>query len=322
MRINTTLPTYCTGDRRVPAETIRTWARRADDAGIGGLWAIDHLVEPPTYRTSVLDPLVAFAHAAAVTGEMDFGTSILLLPLRRTANVASRVATLQHLVDGDLTLGVGVGYVEKEFEAAGVPMTERGPRLSEGIEVLQALLAGEASYSGRFHDFEEVRIDPVPEHSPSILAGGDSIIEDGERTVPRPIVDRVVRAGGWIAPPSNPGKIAEEWSLIADQVRERGIDPGSLDRVVLNYVHLVEGDSKTVRAEQRDVFEDLFGPSRGFAHAEEHCLVGAIDEVVERLQAYEEIGFEKAIAGPAASDPDTLDRQLDLLVDRVLPRFE
>jgi alkanesulfonate monooxygenase SsuD/methylene tetrahydromethanopterin reductase-like flavin-dependent oxidoreductase (luciferase family) len=96
----------------------------------------DHLVEPPTYRTSVLDPLVAFAHAAAVTGEMDFGTSILLLPLRRTANVASRAATLQHLVDGDLTLGVGAGYVEKEFEAAGVPMTERGPRLSEGIEIV------------------------------------------------------------------------------------------------------------------------------------------------------------------------------------------
>lgn len=107
-----------------------------------------------------------------------------------------------------------------------------------------------------------------------------------------------------------------------DQVIERGIDPGSLDRVVLNYVHLVEGDSKTVRAEQRDVFEDLFDPSRGFAHAEEHCLVGTIDEVVERLQAYEEIGFEKAIAGPAASDPKTLDRQLDLLVNRVLPLFE
>ncbi|WP_435181372.1 LLM class flavin-dependent oxidoreductase [Halorussus sp. AFM4] len=321
MQIDTTIPTYCSGDQLVPAEAIRTWARRAERAGIECLWAIDHLVNPPTYRTSVLDPLVVFAHAASVTDGMDFGTSVLLLPLRRTATVASQVATLQHLIDGDLTLGVGAGYVDKEFEAAGVPKAERGPRLNEGIEVLQALFAGESSYDGQFHTFDGVQIDPIPEEPPRILAGGNSNVADGERTIPEPIIDRILRAGGWIAPPSHPERLDKEWSLIARRVSDRGVDPDSLTRVVLNYVHLVEGTPETTTAEQRAAFEDLFSPSRGFEHAAEHCLTGTIDEVVEQLKRYEEIGFDRAIAGSVAHDPDVLDGQIALFADRVLPAF-
>jgi len=324
MRLGTTIPTYCTGDQLVPSHTIERWARRAEEIGFDGLWAPDHIVKPDLYNTSVLDPLSALNYAAAVTDDVDLGTSILILPLRRTANVASQALTLQHLAGGTLTLGLGIGYVPEEFEVTGVPMRERGPRLSEGIEVLQALFDGETSFDGRFHTFEDVRIDPVLETPPELLAGGSSTHdEDGDRTMARPQLDRIIDAGGWIAPPSHPEKAAAEWDLISEHARRNDVDPESLDRVMLNYAHLADASSSSdARAEQRSVFEELFSPKRGFEHAEEHCLVGTVDEIVDRLEAYAEIGFDEVILGAAASDSAVLDRQLDRFADRLLPRID
>jgi alkanesulfonate monooxygenase len=323
MRLGTTIPTYCTDDHLVPERAIDRWVRRAEEVGFDGLWALDHIVKPDLYNTSVLDPLSALHYAAALTDDIDLGTSILILPLRRTANVASQALTLQHLAGGDVTLGLGAGYVPAEFEVTGVPMNERGPRLNEGIEALGALFEGEASFEGRFHSFEDIRIDPVTSTPPGILAGGDSKPDgDGGRTIPTPILDRILEAGGWIAPPSHPKKARTEWELIAEYARSEGVDPGSLDRVMLNYTHLAGADAASeVRAEQRRVFEGLFSPKRGFDHAEEHCLVGTTDDVLERLEAYEEIGFDQVLLGAATHDASALDDQMTRLSERILPSF-
>lgn len=324
MRLGTTIPTYCTETHRVPQSTIDRWIRQAESVGFDGLWVLDHLVKPDLYNTSVLDPLSTLTYAASVTNEIDLGTSILILPLRRTANVASQALTLQYLAGGNLTLGVGAGYVPEEFEVTGVPMSERGPRLTEGIAVLQALFEGEASFDGRFHTFDQVKIDPVLENPPVLLAGGDSTTDDSdERLIPRPILDRILQAGGWIAPPSNPDKATAEWELISEYARSNDVDPESLDRVMLNYVHVPRSSSESeTRSEQRAVFEDLFSAKRGFEHAKEHCLVGTTEEISERLEAYEAIGFDEVILGAAATDSDSLDGQLERLSDQILPLFE
>jgi alkanesulfonate monooxygenase SsuD/methylene tetrahydromethanopterin reductase-like flavin-dependent oxidoreductase (luciferase family) len=323
MRLGTTIPTYCTGDQLVPSPAIDRWVRRAEGIGFDGLWVLDHIVKPDLYNTSVLDALSALNYAAGITDDIDLGTSIYILPLRRTAAVASQALTLQHLANGDVTLGLGIGYVPEEFEVTGVDMRERGPRLTEGIEVLQAFFDGETSFDGEFHEFTDVRIDPVLDDPPDILAGGGSTQDDdGERTVPRPILDRILDVGGWIAPPSHPEKAAAEWDLISEHARRNDVDPESLDRVMLSYAHVPDAAASDPRSEQRRVFEELFSPKRGFDHAEQHCLVGSVDEITDRLEAYEEIGFDEIILGAAASDPDTLDTQLDRFEEQLLPRFE
>ena len=324
MRLGTTIPTYCTGDQLIPAGAIESWARQAESIGFEGLWVLDHLIKPDLYKTSVLDPLSTLNYAAAVTEKIDLGTSILILPLRRTANVASQALTLQHLAGGDVTLGLGAGYVPDEFEATNVPMRERGPRLTEGIAVLQALFEGTASFDGKFHSFRNIQIDPVLDNPPDLLAGGDSNPgESGERLIPRPILARILDAGGWIAPPSHPDKAAAEWDVIKQYALDQDVDPESLERVMLNYTHLTEAPSKTdAHAEQRSVFQDLFTPKRGFDHAKEHCLVGTIDDVIDRLEAYQEIGFDEVILGAAAHEPAILDRQLNLFSTQLLPRFD
>ncbi|MFB6069639.1 MAG: LLM class flavin-dependent oxidoreductase [Halanaeroarchaeum sp.] len=322
MQIGTTVPTSCTEPSLVPRESIAEWSRRAEAAGFAGLWALDHLVVPPTYRTSMLDPLSALGFVAGHTSTVDLGTSILLLPLRRTATVASSAQTINHLTGGRLTLGLGAGYVEKEFEVAGVPIEERGPRLSEAIDVLKVLFAGEASFQGRFHDFDDVRIDPVTDPPPRLLAGGNSNVGDGGRTMPDPMLERILESGGWIAPPSSPAKLEAETEIIDAYARERSVDPATLDRVLLSYTHLVDPDAAAdPREEQRTAFEQYFSDRRGFEYAEEHALVGTVDEVLERLERYRAIGFDQVIVGPATSDPAELPVQMDLLSEHVLPEF-
>lgn len=321
MDLGTLVPTHCTGELRVPSDTIRTWARAAERAGFAGLWALSHPVEPPIYNTAVLDPLTVLGHVAGVTDDVPLGTSVLLLSMRRPANVVSMAATLRHLADRPVTLGVGAGNNPKEFEVTGVPMEERGPRLTEGIEILDALFRGEASYEGRFVSFEDVRVDPVLDDPPGLLAGGTSTVVAGERRFPEPVLDRIVRTDGWIAAPTPPEQVATELELVRRRVADEGGDPDSLRVVELQYTHLVDDDPDAVEAEQAETFREFYGPNRGFEHARENCLVGSIEEIHERLAAYEELGVDEVIVGPAAHDPDALERQMDLLRDRVLPEF-
>lgn len=321
MELGTLVPTHCTGELRVPSDTIRKWARDAEDAGFAGLWALSHPVEPPIYNTAVLDPLTVLSHVAGVTNEIPIGTSVLLLSMRRPANVVSVAASLQHLADRSVTLGVGAGNNPKEFEVTGVPMEERGPRLTEGIEIMNALFEGEASYQGRFTSFENVRVDPVLDDPPGILSGGTSKIVDDERQFPDPVLDRILLTDGWIISPTPPEQMATELELVREHAADEGVDPDSLRFVELQYTHVVDDDPDAIEDEQSETFREFYGPNRGFEHARDNCLVGSIDEIREQLAAYEDLGIDEVIVGPAAHEPDSLDRQMELISERLLPQF-
>jgi alkanesulfonate monooxygenase SsuD/methylene tetrahydromethanopterin reductase-like flavin-dependent oxidoreductase (luciferase family) len=319
MDIGTQLPAYSTGERRLAPDTIRDWARGAEAAGFTDLWAIDHLVKPHTYSTAVLDPIVSLSHAAAVTEEIRLGTGVLILPLRRTAPAAKRILTLQHLADRPVTLGVGAGYNHLEFEVAGVPRSERGPRLSEGVEVLKELLEpGAASFGGRFHSFEDIDVDPEPSAPIEILSGGGSKSEDGERHIIDPILRRILAVDGWVAQPTQPPKLREEIGIIDDYARDQGVDTDEIQKAVVTYSHLVKGND--VNAEQQRAFTDLFG-SDGYGRAKEHLLVGSIDEIIDQLQAYSDIGVDKVIVGPPSTRAEDYECQLELFTKEILPSF-
>ena len=107
-----------------------------------------------------------------------FGTGVYLLPLRHPTPVAKQVSTLDHLTEGRFIFGVRVGgEFPREYEACGVPLGERGARLSESIVVLRKLWTGEpASHDGRFFKFENIPMQPPPRQpgGPPIWAGGRS----------------------------------------------------------------------------------------------------------------------------------------------------
>ena len=125
----------------------------------------------------ILDPCSSWPRPRWWT-RLQLGTAVYLLPLRHPTPVAKQVSTLDHLTEGRFIFGVGVGgEFPKEYEACGVPIGERGARLSESLAVLRALWSGRpASYKGRFFQFEEVAMQPPPRQAggPPIWCGGRS----------------------------------------------------------------------------------------------------------------------------------------------------
>ena len=149
------------------------WSNWSTGCGYDSLWVGDHV----SFAVPVLDPLLQLAQAAVVSRRLTLGTSVYLLPLRHPAPVAKQVATLDHLTEGRLIFGVGVGgEFPKEYEVCGVPHNERGARLAEGIAVLRKLWSGEkASHTGRFYGpFTDVPMRPPPRQpgGPPIWCGG------------------------------------------------------------------------------------------------------------------------------------------------------
>jgi probable F420-dependent oxidoreductase len=135
-------------------------AARVEQLGFDSLWMPDHL----SFTQPILDPSTVLGIYAARTERIWLGTGVFLLPLRHPALVAKQAASLDWLSGGRLVLGIGVGgEFPREFEAAGVPLRERGARTNEAIPILRALWAGKAPPTdGRFFKVPPTPIEPPP----------------------------------------------------------------------------------------------------------------------------------------------------------------
>jgi probable F420-dependent oxidoreductase len=153
---------------------FREIAQQAEALGYDSVWAGDHV----SYRKPILDVVVALTTFAAATERITIGAGVVLLPLRPPAVVAKEFASLDYLSGGRVILGIGVGGEgEKDFEAVGVDVTERGARTNEAMRALRVLFGeGPATFRGRFSSFEDVRIEPGPAQpgGPPLWVGGRS----------------------------------------------------------------------------------------------------------------------------------------------------
>lgn len=316
MQLGVAPPTFATDGWRLPASRLKGFARRAEDDRYGGVWVTEHLLQPPDRNYSRLDPLATVGTLAGVTETIPVGTSVLLLPMRDPVLVAQRVATLQHLSEDRLTVGVGSGWVRAEYDAVGVPFEERGERLSEGLEVIRALLSGEeTTFHGEFYDVDGVRLEPPVSRPPRLLVAGSGVERDDEYRVPGPVKERIRRhADGWLAAPRPPSVLETEWNDIADHLEQHGRDPTTLDRVALSWLHLVPGvGTELAEEKQRRVFHQRRGADDArTAAAMTNQLTGSLEDVRAQIDEYERLGFDELVLGPTTHEPAAVDHQLDL----------
>jgi probable F420-dependent oxidoreductase len=183
-------------------------ARSAEAAGIDSLWTAEHTLWPDDYRsaypyaesekmpgeadTSLPDPFVWLTWCAAHSRNLLLATGITIVPHRHPAMMAKEVATLDHLSGGRVVLGIGVGWLEEEFDALGVPFAGRGRRTDEYIEVMRKLWATDSvSHHGEFVHFEGMNSNPKPvRRAVPIVVGGHS----------RAAAERAGRLGDGFAP--------------------------------------------------------------------------------------------------------------------------
>jgi probable F420-dependent oxidoreductase len=192
------------GDQASP-DAIMHHALRAEALGLSDVWVSEHIIVPKdaAYPPSPVfyDPVVVLSWVAAVTKRVRLGTSVLVLPMRHPLPLAKELGTLQSLSKGRLILGAGVGWLEAEFAALGVPFRERGRRMDEGIAMMRAVWNDDpVSFRANFIDakIDGMRMLPQPSHPIPIWIGG---------TADRQIA-RAVKLDGWHGSRQSPAEIA------------------------------------------------------------------------------------------------------------------
>jgi probable F420-dependent oxidoreductase len=150
-------------------------ARAAEEAGLESLWTGEHVVlpdpqappSPAAPETPFLDPTVALTYVAAATERIRLGTGIIILPQRNPLVLAKELASLDVLSRGRLLFGFGIGYLEAEFRALGIPFTEKGPRAEDYLAAMIAVWTQpKPEHTGRYAAFSGIQAMPRPVQRP------------------------------------------------------------------------------------------------------------------------------------------------------------
>jgi len=206
------------GEQATPA-LIRRLAIRAEALGFADVWVSEHIIVPRAKfpRSPVFyDPVLTLTWIAAVTERVRLGTSVLVLPMRHPLPLAKELSTLQNLSGGRLILGAGVGWLEEEFAALGVPFRERGRRMDEGIAMMRAVWSQDpVTFKSRYIPavIEGMTMTPMPISPIPLWLGGSSDAA----------LQRTIRiADGW----HGSGHTPAETAPIARRLREARPEPG------------------------------------------------------------------------------------------------
>lgn len=176
------------------ADDAAVLARGAEDCGFESLWTVEHVIIPETYesvypynrkgrlpegiKADLPDPVVWMTYVAALTSRIRLSTGILILPQRHPLYVAKEFASLDRLSGGRAMMGVGIGWLEEEFDALGIDFRARAGRTDEAIAGLRALWQdGPSSFDGRHFRWQAVHSSPKPVQPTGvpIIVGGHSL---------------------------------------------------------------------------------------------------------------------------------------------------
>jgi probable F420-dependent oxidoreductase len=219
---------------------LRHVAVQAEELGYDSLWAFQRLLHPvdddwgPMYH-SVLDPVSVLAYVAGLTSRIRLGLAVVNAPFYAPIVLSKALTTVDIVSDGRLDVGLGLGWSDLEFEAAGVSRERRGARVEEFVACLRALWTeSEVEFHGEFYTVPRSRVDPKPRQAPGppILMGG--AVEAALR--------RVGRIGdGWISSSREDlTTIASAIGVVREAAVAAGRDPDELRVVVRGVIQLLD----------------------------------------------------------------------------------
>ena len=240
-------------------EYIAAAAAMVEKLGYDSFWVPEHVLFFPDYESkypysedgriqgdprSLLDPLTALTYVAANTSKIRLGTGICLVPQRNPVYTAKQVADLDYLSGGRVDFGIGIGWLKEEFNALGVPWTDRAGRTEECIGVMKTLWCDElSSFQGKYFSFEAAYQNPKPiqRPHPPLIFGGES----------RAALKRVATLGqGWFTFNVTPESLAHGIDILQPLLEEQG-------RTISDISISVTPDRKHINQESLKRFEEL-----------------------------------------------------------------
>jgi F420-dependent oxidoreductase-like protein len=277
--------------------------RRIEDHGFEWISIWDHFYAADATGSAVcLEAVTTHTALALATERVRCGSLVYSVGYRHPAVLANAIATIDHLSAGRVTLGLGAGWHQGEYDAYGMPFPAAGVRLrqlEEAIQCVRGLLTEDVTtFEGEHFRLQDARCEPKPvqEHLPIWIGGG------GEKVTLR-IAAR--HADGWNVPFISPDDYGHKVGVLDTHCEREGRDAGEITRAV-----------NVGLAWREDDLETQFGAIANFVRP--GVLTGSVHEVVDRVGAYGDAGAEWMIlAIRAPFDVDGLDR----FALEVLPQF-
>ena len=309
MKLGLALPHYDTSLAGLPAswEGIARIARKAEASGFDSIWVSDHYFLDwskyggPDEIQGSFECWTLLSALASLTTEVRVGSLVMCNDFRNPALLAKMVASLDFLSRGRVDVGLGAGWYEPEYRAAGVdfdsPKT-RIDRLGEAVEIVGRLLDGEElTFKGEHYTIDGALCRPLgpQEPRPPIWIGGK-----GDRT----LATAARHADGWNFSWVGSFETYRERSQAAsDACTHVDRDPVTLRRSVGAYV-LAGSDEADVKRRFERLVErtpagvlrsSTGGPGVSWDEFRRERVAGTVNEVVDRLAGLAEFGVEEVI---------------------------
>lgn len=289
---------------------LREAGIRADRLGFDSLWTWDHLYPiVGEHEGPILEGYMTLAAWAEATERATVGLMVGANTFRNPALVAKMITTLDHISDGRAVLGIGGAWFETEhvglgFEFGNSP-GERLRWLDEAVQVMRGMLHAERPSGSKFYTARDALNLPAPvqEHLPILVGGG------GERRTLRTVAKYAdaCNLGGGVA------NVKRKDEILRRHCEEVGRDQSEIERTA-GVGTVVIRDSPD---EARRVFTEMFA-GNGNAEPWRNQPVGTVDDIVEHLRPFGDIGFRHLIVGfPPPHDAESMER----LMSEVKPRL-
>lgn len=276
----------------LPTDSWVERVRRYEQLGFSSITFTDHQVVPQW------EPLTALAAVAPVTTAISLGTLVLDMAMRNPVLTAKSAATIDRISGGRLELGLGAGYVERNFAAVGMPFqpaAERIARLEESLALMRQLWTqASTTFHGRFSDVTDVPMVAGEAVCPRILigGGGPKVMELGGRVADIVSMIPTQDTGDWSVTASLVDATVERMAQKASRVHQ-GATAASRDAGGIELHTMV---ARTIVGDDIGAAVDRESATTGVPAAtmteSTLYLIGSGAEARERLQLWrDEIGI-------------------------------
>ena len=320
-------------------ENIVKAAQNSEELGFDTVWLHDHVVwssemhrhhissgatEAITdaQEANFFECMTTMSYLAAKTKDIQIGVACLVMPLRNPIYAAKQCATLDHLCDGRLLVGVGLGSKatreSSEFDVFEVPIKGRGNRTDEYIEAMKAVWTQPmASYEGKYLKFDNAEVYPKPlqKPHPPVWVGGW-------------MDQAAVRAGrygeGWIPGWLSPKEMARGCEILRNTAEDAGRDPAGIKIAVEKLAAIARTRDEAMTLALPTIRESSHTYERdvdNIQFALDRHIIGSVDDVRRRIDEFIEAGvqhFELKLIYP---DMDTMYKEMLLWSEEIIPHY-
>lgn len=290
---------------------ITRFAQQADALGFASLWCGDHVVLPTAGTTQYpytadgsfprgsqvgfLETMTVLAYLAAITQRVLLGSTVIILPYRNPIVQAKMFASLDVLSGGRAICGVGVGWLQKEFDVLGASYPDRGAVSDEYLQIFRLLWTEEhPAFHGTFYQFDGIQFWPKPVQQPlPIWVGGHS-----KRSIRR----AVTYGQAWHPTRQTPEFVAAQLPYLRQEAERAGRHPAEITISLKRSLHITD-----------------MGLSGETSFRSGNALVGPTQHILDDARRCQDLGIQQLTYDFRTDDVDAQLAMMERLAERVLP---